>query len=316
MTRPATGPAWLDRRIAAGEVILTDGAMGTELEARGVPMDPSVWCGAAMMEYGAVVRAIHEDYIRAGAEVVITNTFATGRHALAPSGHGDTVAEVNAKAVALAIEARDNVADRPVAVAGSISPFVAKNAGPEWRTPSALAASFREQAELLAEAGVDLIALEMLQHLDSAEPAVEAALATGLPVWVGFSCRRAPGGGLVSFNDPADDFGAVLAGIVGLGAGMMVIMHSTLDDTAAGLALLRAHWSGPIGAYPNSGHFIMPNWQFVDIVSPDALAAEAAGWVGQGAQVIGGCCGIGPAHIRRLGQDWPPGAPAAGPDHG
>ncbi len=79
MSRPATGPAWLDRRIAAGEVIVIDGAMGTELEARGVPMDRSVWSGAAVIEHGDMVRAIHEDYIRAGAEVIITNTFATAR---------------------------------------------------------------------------------------------------------------------------------------------------------------------------------------------------------------------------------------------
>ncbi len=152
-----------------------------------------------------------------------------------------------------------------------------------------------------------------MQHLDRAVPAVEAAVATGLPVWVGLSCRRPPDGrALVSFNEPDEDFATLLDGLAGLGAGLMTIMHSTLDDTVAGLDLLRAHWSGPIGAYPNSGHFVMPNWQFVDIVSPDALSVQAAGWVDQSAQIIGGCCGIGPAHIRRLGQDWPPGRLAPG----
>ena len=312
MHQPSTGPDWLDRRIRAGEVILIDGAMGTELEARGVPMDDTVWCGAAVLDHGGVAQAIHEDYIRAGADVIITNTFATARHSLEPAGHGAAVASVNRKAVELARRARDSAADRPIAIAGSISAFIAATAGSEWREPASLAATFREQAELLAEAGVDLIVLEMMQHLDRARPAVEAAVATGLPVWIGCSCRRAPAGpGLVSHDQPLDDFGELLAGLAGLGGALMAIMHSDVDATLPGLELLRAHWSGPTGAYPNSGHFVMPNWQFVDIISPDALAAEAIGWIEQGAQVIGGCCGIGPDHIRRLKQLLPAKRPTA-----
>ena len=312
MHQPPIGPDWLDRRIRAGEVILIDGAMGTELEARGVPMDDTVWCGAAVIDHGDVAQAIHEDYIRAGADVIITNTFATARHVLEPAGHGAAVATVNQKAVELARRARDQTADRPIAIAGSISTFIGPIAGPEWREPATLAATFREQAGLLVDAGVDLIVLEMMEHLDRARPAVEAAVATGLPVWIGCSCRRAPAGpGLVSRDQPYDDFGTLLTGLAGLGGALMAIMHSDVDVTQPGLDLLRPHWSGPTGAYPNSGHFVMPNWQFVDIISPDALAAEAIGWIERGAQVIGGCCGIGPAHIRRLKQQLPARLPTA-----
>ena len=77
-------------------------------------------------------------------------------------------------------------------------------------------------------------------------------------------------------------------------------MHSPIEDTAAGLSVVKNHWSGPIGVYPESGHFVMPNWQFVDIIEPVDLVHEVRGWVANGAQVIGGCCGLGVPHIRAL----------------
>ena len=73
------GPDWLHDKIAAGKTVIIDGAMGTELESRGVPMNPKAWSGAALLTHPDVVRAAHADYIRAGAEVIIANTFAAGR---------------------------------------------------------------------------------------------------------------------------------------------------------------------------------------------------------------------------------------------
>src|SRR2546430_8584755 len=69
----------LNARLAAGEVVAIDGATGTELQARGVPMDDAAWCGVANLDYADAVRQVHEDYIRAGAAVVIANTFSTDR---------------------------------------------------------------------------------------------------------------------------------------------------------------------------------------------------------------------------------------------
>jgi len=63
---------------------------------------------------------------------------------------------------------------------------------------------------------------------------------------------------------------------------------------------IRTVWDGPTGAYPESGYFIKPNWQFVDIIPPEDFADQALAWIGNGADLVGGCCGIGPAHIRAL----------------
>ncbi len=104
-----------------GDILLIDGGMGTELQRRGVPMNKIAWSGAAVLTHPDVVRETHEDYIRAGAQVIITNTFGSTRQMLEPAGYGDQVEAIHKRAVSLARQACDNVAEKAVAVAGSIS---------------------------------------------------------------------------------------------------------------------------------------------------------------------------------------------------
>ncbi len=297
----STGPAWLHARIRAGATVLLDGGTGTELERRGVPMNEKGWCGDAIFGHADVLRAIHEDYIRAGAEVIITNTFATARHVLEPIGFGADVERANRLAVAIAREARDRAATGEVAVAGSVSDFLSDRENREWLSDSRLRATYREQTEILAEAGVDLIALEMMQEPEIAVPAVEAAIDTGLPVWVGCSCRRVGSEGrLALFDYPDRDFRELLDAVLGLPIGVIGIMHSEVQDVAYGVDMVRERWSGPMAVYPECGYFTPPNWHFVDIISPHDLVNEARGWSDMGVQIIGGCCGIGPEHIAAL----------------
>ena len=287
-------------KLAAGEVIVIDGAMGTELEARGVPMDEKVWSGAALLSHPEVVRDAHADYIAAGAEVIITNTFAAGRHMLEPAGLGDELERINRSAVEVARQARDEIAEGPVAIAGSMCEWV-DHEGEMAADLDRLTRAFREQASLLADEGVDLIALEMCSHPVHTPLLVEAAVATGLPVWVGLSCRRDGGSDrVVGFERPHADFEPLVAELVGYDIGVINVMHSPIQDTGDGLSLVRRHWSGPAGVYPESGHFEMPNWQFVDIIEPEDLVDETSVWVENGAQIVGGCCGLGVAHIKAL----------------
>jgi len=90
-----------------------------------------------------------------------------------------------------------------------------------------------------------------------------------------------------------------------LGASLVSIMHTLTEDTPLALRGVIEHWPGPVGAYPHSGEFVMPNWQFVDMISPEDFAAEARRWSEMGASLIGGCCGIGPEHIRLLKERLP-----------
>ena len=112
----------LKSRLDHGEVIILDGAIGTELQAMGVPMHPASWCGPGSYTHPATVRQMHERYIRAGADVITTNTFNNLRPALEASGYSELVREVNVRAVDAALDAIARAAvDRPVYIAGSIS---------------------------------------------------------------------------------------------------------------------------------------------------------------------------------------------------
>ena len=112
--------AWQET-LDGGDILLIDGGMGTELERRGVPMDEVAWSGAAVLAHPDTVRETHEDYILAGAKVIITNTFGSSRQMLEPAGYGNEVEAVHRGAVELARQARDNVGEQAVAVGGSIS---------------------------------------------------------------------------------------------------------------------------------------------------------------------------------------------------
>ena len=293
------GPDWLHDKIAAGKTVVIDGAMGTELEARGVPMNDKAWSGAVLLTHPDVVRAAHADYITAGAEVIITNTFASGRQLLQPAGLADDLERINRSAVEMARQARDNVAVHPVAIAGSMCEWA--GADGEMADIRHLTDAYREQAELLADEEVDLIALEMCSHPEHSSLIVEAAVATGLPVWLGVSCKKdAESGQLVGFDPPYTDFDSLVAELAGSGVAVINIMHSAIEDTLDGISIVKRHWSGPLGVYPESGHFVMPNWQFVDIIEPDDLVKEARVWIENGAQIVGGCCGLSVPHVRAL----------------
>ncbi len=290
----------LRARLDRGGVVILDGATGTELQSRGVPMHGFAWSAAAIDTHPDVVRAVHEDNVRAGADVIIANTFSTARHVLEPAGLGDRVRALNERAVALAQEAAGSAAaGRPVAVAGSISSFRTRVTPVEQ-----LEASFREQAEVLAEAGVDLIALEMMGDVEQAAPAIRAAAATGLPLWVGFSCLIGDDGVVRAYDD--SPFATALDEDLGLLADLphgdvaVTVMHTLTEETAPALEIVGRHWSGVTGAYAHSGRWADPEWEFDDSVSPDDYLRAARQWVEMGAQIIGGCCAIGPEYIRLL----------------
>ncbi len=294
----------LQQWLSEGEIVILDGAMGTELERRGVPMDDAAWDAAALATHPDTVREVHEDYIKAGADVIITNTFATARHVLEPAGMGEQFRELNIRAVTLAKEARENVADGPVFIAGSISTFTARYDYSYEPRAERARANYREQAEVLAESGVDVVTLEMMRDLEQTTYAVEAAVAMGLPVWVGFSCKTTDEGTVVLW-DGGHTLVEALERIPPLGGSLVSIMHTLIEDTPPALREMAGHLSGPVGAYPHSGEFIMPNWQFIDMISPEDFAAAAQEWLEMGVQLIGGCCGIGPEHIRLLRERLP-----------
>ena len=113
--------ATLSERLARGDVVIMDGGVSTEIQKQGGTMDARVWSGAAHMEHPDITRRVHESYIRAGAEVITANTYATSRHVLEGRGWGKRFEEINRRAVEIAREACDKFADRELWIAASIS---------------------------------------------------------------------------------------------------------------------------------------------------------------------------------------------------
>ncbi len=288
------------QRLDADDILLIDGATGTELQRRGVPMDKLAWSGIAVVTHPDAVRDTHEDYLRAGAEVVIANTFGSTRQMLEPAGYGDLVELVHRDAVRLAREACLNVSGQAAAVAGSMSTEPPGFDQDGFLPPDKEIAAYREAAGLLADAGVDLIALEMMVETTHAARAFEAALETKLPVWLGVCCRKTQEGKIVSFDHPDIEFTALLDALIPMGPSVVNIMHSEIGAIPEAIAMVRERWSGPIGVYPESGYFTKPTWNFVDVISPDDLVNEALGWVAAGVRLLGGCCGTSSEHIRSL----------------
>lgn len=296
----------LQRRLKDGGVVILDGGTGTELQRRGVPMHDKAWCAAATLSHAEVLREIHEDYVHAGADVLIANTYASNRAMLDHAGLGDQFVTINRRAVEIAREARARAAgDRLIAVAGSMSHMVPVLPGTDRRDPDAVppparfAASCRELADCLVESGVDLIIMEMMSDPDLAVPAVEAACATGMPVWIGLSAR-AGAAGPVAFSRPELPFELAARQIVTEYADVAGVMHSNLEITADAIDALKDLWPGVLMVYPDSGYFAMPEWRFDEGLAGEAFAARARSWRRQGVQVIGGCCGIGVEHIAAL----------------
>jgi S-methylmethionine-dependent homocysteine/selenocysteine methylase len=285
------------RVLARGGTVLRDGGTGSELRRRGVLLDAAAWSALASLTHYDLLREIHADYIAAGADVITTNTFATTRFVLEAAGHRDDFALINARAVAAAREARD-VSGREVAIAGSISCLPPRFDVQAYPSEAIERAAYLELAETLAEAGADLLVLEMLQETRHAPLACEAACSVGLPVWLGVSCRLGAGRTLVAFDFPLVSFAECLEALLPFEPSAVNVMHSPVAAIEPALRVARAHWPGPLGAYPQIGDGTP---QSPYSLTPAALAAAAREWIAGGARLIGGCCGTTPEHIRALG---------------
>ena len=288
-------------RLKQDKLVIIDGGTGTEMEKRGAKMEERGWSASCTLTAPDLLRGIHEDYIKAGAEVIITNTFSTSRHVLEDCGLGDQFEEMNAAAARIACEARDNAAEGQVWVAGSMSTIAFEdNQRPDAATSQA---NFERQAEILATGGADFFMLEMMNDIDNMLIAYHAAAKTGLPVIVGFNAHTNANGVIqLGMGHYPDGRPTLAEGIQALpdDVPMVTIMHSLTSDISASLDIIHANYDGPSGVYAHWGEFVMPNWQFNDMISAEAYGQEAEKWVAVGTKLVGGCCGIGPEHIREL----------------
>jgi S-methylmethionine-dependent homocysteine/selenocysteine methylase len=297
----------LKARMQRGETIILDGGTSTDIQKRGAPMSGDVWSADANLTHPEIVRAVHDDYIRAGADIIAANTYASSPLMLDAEGRIDDMDRIDGIAMGIALAA---AADTDVCVAGSMSIMRPMNSGSDrndlsvvW-TEQEARELFARKAQGLKQLGADLIMMEMMRDLDYSMFASEAALATGLPVWIGLSAERSASGELQGWGRDDSAFENVARGLAALNPDAMCIMHTSINDTDDAVSVLRKHWSGPIAIYPECGYFQSPDWKFIDVIAPSDLVLRSRGWKKDGVHVFGGCCGIGPEHIHALSQEF------------
>ena len=311
----------LDDKLASGDTIFLDGAIGSEIERTAGRLHTTAWCGVANLTHPEAVQKVHESYLKAGVDIVTTNTFASARHVLEPAGYGDQTQDNIRRAVELARQAIEAVEpDRPIAVAGSMSNHVAWIPGtvfadPEYEpTPEQEEANYREWAETLAEAGCDLLIMEMMLDTVHAARVVEAATSTGLPVWIGLSASRGPNGTILAWDQASEDgdtipedlkhhrtlpLEAVLDKLLPMKPQVVGIMHSSVKSIQPAMDVVNAHWDGPTMAYPETNGFDAATNQPLP-VKPDDFVEYCESWVNSGIQILGGCCGTTVYHIKAM----------------
>lgn len=296
------------KRLPAG-LILLDGGMGQELINRKASGQGVLWSAKALFDNPEAVQAVHEDYIRAGADVITTNSYSCIRNNFEPEGLADRLGEMNRLAATLAQRARDKLG-RPVLIAGSMGPQRGSYRPDLVGTYAETEALYREQAGFLAP-HVDLFICETLSCIREARAAAVAATSTGKPAWLSWSIEDSGAAKLRS----GESIRAAWDDIADLDVCAVLLNCSPPEAISRVLPQLVSLSDIPVGAYANAFTPIPDKWDFhgetsippsrTDI-TPDAYAEHAANWLAAGARIIGGCCEVGPAHITAIKQRLKP----------
>jgi homocysteine S-methyltransferase len=286
------------------QITLLDGSIGQELVKRAGDQPTPLWSTQVMMDHPELAGAVHRAYFDAGATVASTNTYAVLRDRLRRVGLEDQAGRLAQEAVKAAREAR--AAHGSGRVAGVIGPLV-QSYRPEVCPPAEEAAKLYAEPVADLKDHVDLLLLETMASVDQAEGALRAACGQGLPVWVALTVADADGTTLRS----GEALEAIAPLIKRFKPEAVLINCSRPEAVAPALEVLKT-FDRPFGAYANGFTDISDGFlqeaPTVDALSarhdlsPAAYADFAMRWIEQGATIIGGCCEVGPDHIRELAQ--------------
>ncbi len=301
----------IGRLISQDKCVILDGGMATELERTGSSgyrvSDQNLWGTWALYNTPSSVLEVHKGYLAAGCDIISTNTWgitdAPEREVRTQlQDRGGSWMDVARQGVALARQAVEEAGrkDRS-AVAFSINGDIVQ--------PQHVETDPLETLELLTRVlksdPPDLILMETMTLIreDLTFPAVEVLLETGIPLWLSFRrCRE----GVCGFygqhwgGPEGDRFGRAARRFEEMGVSALLINCLPASHVLGMLPWLRDFTDLPLGVYPNVGHYLDPGWKFDEGVGPEAYASLARKWREEGAQVVGGCCGVTREHIAAL----------------
>ncbi len=290
-------------------IILMDGGTGRELRSRGVELSDNIWSATGLVKAPDVVFQIHYDYIQAGSDIITTNSYGVIRENLVLEEIEDRFEELLVLSCELANEARRVSGRREVLIAGSIPPLKGSYrpdlVGEEWE----MKASYTEHVRVMAPY-VDLFLCETMSTVSEGRAAAKTASGSGKPVWVAWTLQEKNYGRLRSGETIAQACNA----ITGLPVSGTLVNCCSPESVEAAIPELRNKGCKRIGGYANTFTPIPEDWVLGDgkgrgrsisireELTPDEYALHARKWILDGANVIGGCCGTGPEHIRKLRQ--------------
>jgi homocysteine S-methyltransferase len=285
-------------------VLVTDGGLATELEARGHDLSDSLWSARLLMDAPEAIKAAHLAFFRAGSVIATTASYQASFDGFAARGLSRSdAARLMRRSVELARAARAEMADDNVErwIAASVGPYGAALAdGSEYRgrygrSIAELLAWHRPRLEVLAEASPDVLALETVPDMDEAEAMVTAIAGVGIPAWLSYSIdgdRTRAGQPLADAFAVARDVPEVVA--VGVNC-------CAPSDVPLAVEIASKVTGKPVIVYPNSGEDWDARRRAWAGRSQD-LTWEPQRWVAAGARIVGGCCRVSPADIAQIGK--------------
>ncbi|MFC3689706.1 homocysteine S-methyltransferase [Aquipuribacter hungaricus] len=313
MSAAPGGPAGTLAEALAARTVVLDGGLATHLQTRGHDLSGELWSASLLTDDPGAVRDAHADYLRAGAEVLVTASYQASVAGFAHAGlDGATALGLVARSVLLAREACEDTGVQAW-VAGSVGPYGAVLAGgqeytgdyvdPAWTdgptlTVPALRAFHRERMEALAGAGADVLACETVPAATEVEALLLAAGDVGVPVWLSLTTVVDEDGVVrTRRGEEAADAFAMARGV----SGVVAVGVNCCDPAGVGAAVeVAAAASGlPVVVYPNSGE----TWDAAArgwVGEPDLDLGAVDGWVTGGARLVGGCCRVGPDQVAQL----------------
>ncbi|HSK92304.1 MAG TPA: homocysteine S-methyltransferase family protein [Euzebyales bacterium] len=280
------------------EILLLDGGIGMQLVARGVATSDQLWAARALIEQPEIVSAVHDAYLAAGADVITTNTYSTALPRMERAGVAQRFRELNELAAQLAVQARD-AHGRDVLIAGSLPPLGGSYRPDEVGDDLWMVDNYRMQAEVLAPF-VDVLLPETLSSSREARAAASAAVSVGRPVWIGLTVGddgRLRGGETVA------------EAVGGLRVDGVFANCATPEAITAAMPEIVTAPAAYVGGYANAFAQVPRDWEVTQgldrlgsrsDIDPDAYATIVSDWLDGSANVVGGCCGIGPDHIATL----------------